>query len=207
MRVLKARFRDIQSFLEACNTDLPFGGMFCATTQPLEREEEVLVEVRFPGLPNKMLLRATVMDWRSALPRLGVRAGAMVAFVEEDEEKNNFLLEVARGKRTGAIKRKHARLPIEMPVRWRLSHATDPQQAQLRDISIGGAQLVTEHDLDVDSDLVLEIVVPGGAQPIQIAAKISNKTEGGYGVRFVYRDGGGSRRLREVMRRLIHQND
>jgi len=204
MHVLKARFRDTQAFVDAYNPELPHGGLFCATTRPLERDEEVLVEVNFPDLPNKMILRGTVLDWRAALPRLGVRAGAMVAFADDEAEKKDFLLEVAAGKRTGAVKRRHARLPVEMTIRWRPVTSPDLQQARLRDISIGGAQLVTDAALAVDDDVFVDLVAPGGAQPISIAAKVSNKTPGGYGISFIYRDGGGSRRLREVVRRLIN---
>lgn len=203
MHVLKVRFRNTEDFLEAYNPELPRGGLFCPTTQPLERDEEVLVEINFPNLPNKMMLRGIVINWRAALPRLGVRAGANVAFDEAEEDKKNFLLAVANGKRTDAIKRRHARLPIELAVAWRLPSSGDRYEARLRDISIGGAQLITEEKLTTEDDLVLELVVPGGARPIQIAAKISNETPGGYGVCFIYRDGGGSRRLREVVRRLI----
>lgn len=203
MRVLKARFRSTESFMNAYIPDLPQGGLFCPTTQPLERHEQVVVEIHFPDLPNKMMLRATVMDWRPALPRLGIRAGATLAFDREDEEKKNFLLASAAGKRTDAVKRRHTRLPIELVVRWRPASATEMSEANLRDISIGGAQLVTDDPLDVDDELMLELVAPGGAHPIPLAAKVSNKTPGSYGISFIYRDGGGSRRLREVVRRLI----
>lgn len=204
MHVIKARFRDTQAFLDAYNAELPRGGLFCPTTKPLERDEEVLVEVNFPNLPNKMMIRGIVLAWRAALPRLGVRAGAMVAFDAAEEDKKNFLLAVANGKRTGAVKRRHARLPIELPAMWRPPNSAEKKKARLRDISIGGAQLITDAALELENDLVLELIVPGGAKPIQIAAKVSNQTPGGYGVSFIYRDGGGSRRLREVVRRLIN---
>lgn len=204
MHVLKARFRNTESFLSAYNAELPRGGLFCATTQPLAADEEVVVEIKFPNLPNKMMLRGVVIEWHAALPRLGVRAGATVAFSAAEEEKTNFLLAVARGMRTGGVKRKHARLPIEVQAAWRLPNSSERHPGLLRDISIGGAQLVTEASLEADDDIVLELTVPGGAKPIQIAAKVSNGTPAGYGVSFLYRDGGGSRRLREIVRRLIN---
>jgi Tfp pilus assembly protein PilZ len=204
MHVIKARFRNTKAFLDAYNAELPRGGLFCPTTKPFERDEEVLVEINFPDLPNKMMLRGIVLAWRAALPRLGVRAGAMVAFDEAEEEKRDFLLAVANGKRTGAIKRRHARLPVEIAASWKPLLSTECRKARLRDISIGGAQLITDEPLQLDDDLLIEMKVPGGAQAIQIAAKVSNKTGAGYGVSFIYRDGGGSRRLREVVRRLIN---
>lgn len=203
MHVLKARFRSKKAFLDVYDADLPGGGFFCPTTRRLERDDEVLVQIHFPGLPNKTILRATVMDWRPALPRLGVRAGATLAFGESEEETRDFLLAVAAGERVDAVKRRHTRLPVGMDVRWRHSSSADFTAARLRDISIGGAQLVTEDVIEVDSSLILELIVPGGAQAIPLAAKVSNRGDGWYGITFVYRDGGGSRRLREVVRRLL----
>ncbi|PID38527.1 MAG: hypothetical protein CSA65_04825 [Proteobacteria bacterium] len=202
MRVLKARFRDADAFLEAYSDEPPQGSLFCPTTTPLEEGQEVVVEISFPELPNKTMLRGTVLSWRSALPRLRVRAGAEVAFDAVDDDKRLFLLEVAAGEHQDAVKRRHARVPVEVPCRWRLADVAESAEGTLRDISIGGAQLIIDEELELDSDVVVELTAPGGAQPISIAAKVSNAIDNAYGLRFIYRDGGGSRRLREVVRRL-----
>lgn len=203
MRVLKARYRDKQAFLEAYDEQLANGGLFCPTTTPLEEGDEVVVEIHFPQMPNKMMLRGRVVSWRPALPRLGIRAGAVVAFAEDESEKCSFILGVAAGRHKDATKRRHARIPIERPVRWRRANSTDFDTAALREISIGGAQLVTSEDLTNDEDVVIELTMPGGASPITIATKVTYRTPVGYGLRFMYRDGGGSRRLREMVRRLV----
>lgn len=202
MLILKTRFRSKRDFLEAYNEDLPHGGLFCPTTQALEENEQVVVELHFPGLPNKMLMRGRVVWWRSALPRLRIRAGAMVTFLEEERQKTAFLLEAAEGTKADAIKRRHPRIPVEMTVRWRTGDSPDSQESPLRDISIGGALLVTDHPLQPDEEIVLELITPGGASPIPIAGKVTHRTEAGVGIKFLYRDGGGSQRLREVIRRL-----
>ncbi|MCA9666002.1 MAG: PilZ domain-containing protein [Myxococcales bacterium] len=206
MRVLKARYRSKEEFLEAYDASVPGGALFCPTTTPLEDQEEVVVEVHFPELPNKMMLLGTVISWRAALPRLRVRAGATVAFAEAEESKRDFVLEVANGGRTDAVKRRHARLPVERPVRWRRANSNDFEDASLREISIGGAQLITEQPLEADDDVILELTMPGGAKPIELASKVAYDTPNGYGLRFIYRDGGGSRRLREMVRRLIRED-
>ncbi|MBW2733592.1 MAG: PilZ domain-containing protein [Deltaproteobacteria bacterium] len=202
MLVLKARFKSKKGFLEAYDDSHPQGAIFCPTTRTLEEGEAVAVEIYFPDLPNKMLLRGLVLAWRSALPRLRVRAGAMVAFEADEAEKREFILAIAAGERRDAIKRRHPRLPVEVPVHWRLVNSAELLHAVVRDISIGGAQLITEESLAVDDEVVMELMAPGGAQPFSIAGRITNMTEGGYGLRFIYREGGGSRRLREVVRRL-----
>jgi len=203
MLILKARFRNKSEFLEAYNEDLPAGGLFCPTTRMLEENDEVVVEVHFPGLPNKMMLRAQVVWWRSALPRLRIRAGAMVTFLTEENEKRDFILKLAEGQQSEAVKRRHPRIPVEMEVRWRNSETPTFQHGRLRDISIGGALLVTDDLLHEGEEVVIELTTRGGASPISIAGKVTYNTDVGVGVRFMYRDGGGSQRLREVVRRLI----
>jgi Tfp pilus assembly protein PilZ len=202
MLLLKARFKDKKAFLEAYSDELETGSIFCPTTTPLEPEDRVVVEINFPELPNKMLVRGTVISWRNALPRLRVRAGAVVAFDESEGETRDFLLEVAAGLHQGAVKRRHARVPVELDIKWRPADSPDLLIGRLNDISIGGAQLLTDETLEPEDDIVVELVAPGGATPISIASKVSNQTPSGYGIRFIYRDGGGSRRLREVVRRL-----
>ena len=51
--------------------------------------------------------------------------------------------------------------------------------------------------------MIIELTTPGGSAPISIAGKVTYRTEGeGSGIKFLYRDGGGSRRIREVIRRI-----
>jgi len=207
MLILKTRFRNKSEFLEAYNEDLPNGGLFCPTTRALQEDDPVVVELHFPGLPNKMMMRGQVVWWRSALPRLRVRAGAMVTFLEEEREKRDFILKLAEGGNSEAIKRRHPRIPVEMDVRWRTSESPSFKQGRLRDISIGGALLVTEDQLSPEDEVVIELTTPGGASPIPIAGKVTYNTEMGVGVRFQYRDGGGSQRLREVVRRLLSDEE
>jgi Tfp pilus assembly protein PilZ len=207
MRILKARFRDRREFLEAYNEDLPHGGLFCPTTSALDEDEPVVAEIHFPGLPNKMMVRGKVVWWRAALPRLRVRAGAMVAFSEPERDKRDYILEIASGQRTDGTKRRHARIPIEMAVRWRRVDEPSLRESQLREISVGGALLLTEEKLAQGDEVILELTTPGGAQPISITAKVTYAGAAGCGLRFIYRDGGGSQRLREVVRRLVSYAD
>ncbi|MCB9556804.1 MAG: PilZ domain-containing protein [Deltaproteobacteria bacterium] len=202
MKVLKTRFRTTDEFLEAYKSDLPAGGLFCPTTTSLDERDQVLVELNFPDLPNKMMLRGNVLWWRPALPRLRVRAGALVAFDEQEADKLAFIVGVAQGTRTG-VKRRHSRVPIEHPARYRCTQESEFRTTALREISIGGAQLVTEERLDIDDDVTVELTPPGGTHPITLTTKVTYRTPTGYGLRFVYRDGGGSRRLRELVRRLV----
>jgi Tfp pilus assembly protein PilZ len=202
MQILKARFRGRDDFMQAYQADRPEGALFVATTTPLETSEDVIVEVVCDGLPNKVLIRGTVVAWRPALPRLRVRAGATVAFAPEEEEKKRFILAALAGE-VRPPKRRHTRIPVAVPVRFRVPGAPDEQTGHLLEISAGGALLRTKvPSPPLGTEVVLEILPPGGAAPMPIAGRVAYHTPQGLGLKFVYRDGGGSRRIRELIRRI-----
>jgi Tfp pilus assembly protein PilZ len=203
MQILKARFHGRDDFLEAYQSDAPNGALFVATTTPLEAEENVIVELVCDGLPNKVLFRGTVLAWRPALPRLRVRAGATVAFAPEEEEKRRFILAALSGE-VQPPKRKHTRIPVAVPVRWRQPGTAEMQGGSLTEISVGGALLQTpsEKHLELGTEVVLELLPPGGAAPMGITGRVAYHATNGTGLKFIYRDGGGSRRIRELIRRI-----
>jgi Tfp pilus assembly protein PilZ len=202
MQILKARFRGRDDFLEAYRSDRPGGALFVPTTTPLETSEDVIVELVCDGLPNKVLIRGTVVSWRPALPRLRVRAGATVAFAPEEEEKRRFILAALAGE-VQAPKRRHTRIPVAVPVRYRIPGTADVISGSLTEISVGGALLRAEQPSPpLGTEVVLEILPPGGIAPMAIAGRVAYHTPQGTGLKFVYRDGGGSRRIRELIRRI-----
>jgi Tfp pilus assembly protein PilZ len=200
MQILKARFQGREDFLEAYQQDPP--GVFVATTTPLETDEAVIVELVCDGLPNKVLFRGTVLSWRPALPRLRVRAGATVAFAADEDEKRRFILAALAGE-LSPPKRRHTRIPVKVPVRYRLPGTAELLEGSLSEISIGGALLRTgTPPLALGTDVVLEILPPGGAAPMELAGRVAYHARGATGLKWVYRDGGGSRRIRELIRRI-----
>ncbi len=203
MLILTVRFRSNAEFEENYQEELPDGGLFCPTTSEVSANTEVVIELSVPALPNKVLIRGRVRSWRPALPRMRVRAGAIVEFLQEESEKHDFVVETVRGTRETPTKRKHGRLPVAIPVRYRTADSADMVDCQLREISAGGAMLATEKALPLDTDVILEIMPPGSVSPLSISGKATYHTSsGGTGLKFVYRDAGGSRRLRELVRRL-----
>jgi Tfp pilus assembly protein PilZ len=203
MQILKVRFRTNSEFSEAYQPDLPGGGLFCPTTTPMRVGAPVICELTVPALPNKVLIRGTVRAWRPALPRLRVRAGATIEFAKEEADKRDFIIETVKGERAPAPRRRHTRLPVELKVRWRRAERPDFQTGALSEISVGGALLAGEETLELGTEVILEVVPPGAVSPLHIAGTVTyHAPSGANGVKFAYRDGGGSRRLRELVRRL-----
>jgi Tfp pilus assembly protein PilZ len=203
MHILKVRCRTAAEFLEGFSRDLANGGFFCPTTVLLKPGDEVIVEMNVPGLPNKVLIRGTVKWWRPALPRLRVRAGALVEFDTEERDKRDFILGTLEGTRQPARRRRHTRIPVNIPVRYRPAKTAEFRTTELREISVGGAVIRTPEPLTVGSEIILEVTPPGGIAPMAIVGRVTHHNASDCsGLRFVYRDGGGARRIRELLRRL-----
>jgi Tfp pilus assembly protein PilZ len=204
MQILKVRFRTNSEFDANFQRDLRFGGLFCPTTGALETGEPVIIELSAPALPNKVLIRGVVRSWRPALPRLRVRAGAVIEFDPAETEKRDFIISTINGDGTSsAPRRKHTRLPVAVPVRYRTNDTADFIESTLGEISVGGAMLGTTTPLPIDTDVILEVTPPGAVKSIPISGKVTyHLPHGGTGLKFLYRDAGGSRRLRELVRRL-----
>ncbi len=205
MNILRVRCRNLGEFEEHYQLDMPTGGVFCPTTTELPPGTAVVVEMACDGLPNKVLIRGTVTSWRPALPRMRVRAGATVAFDADESAKRDFVLETLRGERSADLtrRRKHTRIPIGIPCRVRIATGLDLMEAVLREISVSGGLLMGPIQPAIGTDIVLEIAPPGSEAPFDLSGRVvyhagDNQT----GVRFIYREGGGSRRLRELVRRF-----
>ena len=75
--------------------------------------------------------------------------------------------------------------------------------AELREISVSGGLLTGPIQPPVGTDIVMELAPPGSEAPFDLSGRVvyhagPNQT----GVKFLYREGGGSRRLRELVRRF-----
>jgi Tfp pilus assembly protein PilZ len=203
LNILRVRCQSAEEFRKLYQPDQPNGGLFCPTTRKLVDGQPVVVELVCKALPNRVLIRGEVVSWRPALPRLRVRAGAVVRFAPEEAPKRDFVLETLGGKRTPTPKRKHTRIPMGLPVKMRIGTEPDPLPAELREISVSGALVACTSQPAMGTEVVLEVVPPGGLSPMGITGRVlyhagSDQT----GIKFMFREGGGSRRLRELVRRF-----
>src|SRR3954451_10734287 len=144
LNILRVRCQNAEEFRNLYQADQPNGGLFCPTTRQLADGTQVVVELVYKALPNRVLIRGEVVSWRPALPRLRVRAGAVVRFAPEEAPKRDFVLETLGGKRRPTPRRKHTRIPIGMPVKIRLGADPEGIPAELREISVSGALVACE---------------------------------------------------------------
>jgi Tfp pilus assembly protein PilZ len=203
LNILRVRCQSAEEFRSLYQADQANGGLFCPTTRQLSEGTAVVIELVCKALPNRVLIRGVVVSWRPALPRLRVRAGAVVQFAPEEAPKRDFVLETLGGKRTPTPRRKHTRIPIGLPVSIRIGAEPESVAAELREISVSGALVSCTVQPPLGTEVVLEVVPPGGVTPMGISGRVlyhagSDQT----GIKFLFREGGGSRRLRELVRRF-----
>jgi Tfp pilus assembly protein PilZ len=201
--ILRVRCRNLEEFEEHYLPDLPNGGMFCPTTTELGPGTAVVVELACDGLPNKVLIRGNVLSWRPALPRMRVRAGATVEFETDEIPKRDFVIQTMHGDRAPTRRRKHTRIPIGVPVMVREANQLEATEAELREISVSGGLLIGAVQPPVGTDIVMELSLPGSEAPFDLSGRVVyHAGPSQTGVKFLYREGGGSRRLRELVRRF-----
>jgi Tfp pilus assembly protein PilZ len=165
------------------------------------------VEVRFPGLSTKTVLRGRVAWRRRGRHRSKLRAGVAIEFFAEEARKREFLLRVARGDSVQLAKRRYRRVPAEIGVTWRKKDDPHVVQGVLDNIGLGGAYVRTIEEAKPGMDIILAFSPPGAARPVELEARVAWCVAGGpgsaaIGVQFKARDVGGVRRLKEVVRRV-----
>ncbi len=206
MRILVARFKSGEQFLEHYLSDFDHGGLFYPSRTPLPEGESVIVDVRMPALRDYVLLRGSISWHRRGKRADKVRAGLGIAFAEADRSKRDYLRSVAGGRSDTSAQRRHRRLPTEFEVNWRIPNDTESRPSVADDISPGGMFIRTRELPPMGASILLQLVHPGAttAQTIEGRVAWQNASPGaeGVGVEFRCRDIGGMRRLRELVKRL-----
>ncbi|MEK6607224.1 MAG: PilZ domain-containing protein [Myxococcota bacterium] len=208
MRLIRVRYRSGQNFLEHYENTFVYGGVFYPTREALQVGTPVAIEIRFPGLTNRVLIRGSV-EWRRAgRHSLGLRAGLGIAFAGADVARRDFLLRVARGEVPQAVvvHRRFRRFPVNTPAHWRDKAATSARAGTIADIGPGGAFVSDGTSLpSPGSDVVLTITPPGASLPLDVEGRVAwVRAANGFALEFKTRDVGGLRRIKEVVRRLTH---
>lgn len=206
MRKIRAHYPSGESFGEALTAAGEPNALTVYTTDSFIGGEEVLLEVYFPDLPGKMMVRAIGQDWHPARPRLRIRAGGVLRCTGTEWKKLEFLKGVGGGDRSMTARRKHVRLPVMVEVRWRQDGDREFAMGALSEISEAGGLLLTATPPKKGDQVIVEVMPPGSERPLEVLADVRNDDNpDGVGLQFQARDMGGVHRLREVIRRLVEQ--
>jgi uncharacterized protein (TIGR02266 family) len=206
MRILRARYQSGEDFLRHYQPSLTGGGVFYPTREAIALGEPLIVEVRFPGLSNKQMIRGFIAWRRAGKHRTKLRAGLGIEFHAAESKRRDFLIAVAKGEIVDMITRRHRRLPVQLTASWRVVFDRETHHSHVEDIGPGGAFLRTTQFFPPGTEIVLDVTPPGSLRPLEIAGRVAwtRHTDGeeGIGIEFKSRDAGGTRRLKELVRRL-----
>jgi Tfp pilus assembly protein PilZ len=195
MRLVTLAFATKEEFLAAYHP-ADGGSLSTRTRTDATIGEEVLIEISFPGLPNRALVRAQVMG-------IAFEHGLRFAFSAADETTRDFLLAVARGEATveTTTHRDHARFPASLKAAWKVAGGA-ATSTSLEDVSAGGCFVRAETAPAVATEVELTITAPGG-DPLSAMGTVAWIRQGkdpGFGVEFHDLTGETGRKLRALLR-------
>jgi Tfp pilus assembly protein PilZ len=199
MRLLTIAYVSSAEFLSHYSDSHDTGALFFRTRTDLEKGEEVLMEVSYPGLPNRALVRGRVAGSKPG-------KGLWLAFDKADVSTRDFLLQLARGEIavTKQHLRSHNRFPTDLPVEVEVEQ-NGTQETRAADLSARGAFIQSAEPPAVGTAVRL-VIGSGEGDDSNFSidgevAWIGGEDEAqGYGVKFS-KGGDDGRRLRALLRR------
>ena len=115
MTLIKTRYRSSEAFLDAYQQQFLHGGWFVPTRRVYTLGSEVVLDVRFPELRSRILLRGYVA-WRRPARHVQdgnrqtrLRAGIGVELHPSERRARDYLLAIARGDVIDLTQRRHRR--------------------------------------------------------------------------------------------------
>ena len=205
MTILKAHFPSGADFLARYLPELGEGGIFFP---PAARSRSGSTSW-WPFVSDAAAarrIRGQVAWRRPGKHSTKIKAGIGIQFLGSDAQARDYLLGVARGDSAEMVARRHQRLPVELPVLWQVPGALQDNAGILRDIGRGGAFIRTEDPIPSERDIVLKVSPPGAEVAMPLSARVAWRGhpngEHGFGVEWKARDAGGTRRIKELVRRI-----
>ena len=90
MRLVTVAFSSAEDFLKHYSDAYPNGALFCRTRAPVSLREAVLLEISFPGLPNRALIRGLAVSVKHG-------TGAWIRWSRFDRRTGEFVCRCAKG--------------------------------------------------------------------------------------------------------------
>jgi Tfp pilus assembly protein PilZ len=194
MRLITVAFPSAAAFLAAYDEN----SIFARTRTDGGPGEVVLVEISFPGLPNRPLVRATVSDRRRD------EDGLCLTFSDDDSSTRDFLLGLARGELRveSTVQRDHKRFPAALPVEYQVADSAEVRYSLLDDLGAGGCFVRAVSTPALGARVGVRIRAPDGGElrVDGVVAWIRPQPPSGFGVDFERSPGDALRRVRMLLR-------
>ena len=206
MAPVELALRSRQEFLAGYDATLSHGGVFCPTRRKAVKGATATVKVNLGRRQPPLLIAGRVVWRRPGRHLQKIRAGICVEFLPGEKAKIDYLLDLAKAGDTVRSRRRHERLPVEVPVNWHLPGAAAPARGVLRDIGRGGAFVKSTRPRPTTPRWCSSCPRraprwPWSSPPAWPGPPAWARKQG-FGVEWRARDAGGGKRIRELVRRL-----
>lgn len=207
MRILFATFDSPDDFLQRLEVGegSKVAILHVKTKARYEDGEQIILEIGYPGLPNRILTRTTAISSKKSSRKVGEEEQAF-EFADGEEHKRDFLIAVASGRATASWKRRHRRFPMRMPARFVVEGEDVPLRgdAETEDMGSGGLSLKTSRTLP-DGAKVTIVLEPGdGSEELEFTGRVvwnrNDDSVTGVGIQFESFGGEQMKRLRRMIR-------
>jgi hypothetical protein len=194
--ILAAAFSSSQGFLDAYSPLGKAGELAVVTRARPASGREVVLEVSWPGLPNRVYLRARVYRRR---------LGLLAKLHPDDATARDFLVQMAAGDEVAWFRRRHRRYCVRLIVVWRGFGSTDSLGGTVEDLSAGGMLISSPYAAPpLGEKMALRVRADAAGQDLIITGVVRHRRartiDEAFGVEFEYRSSGEQRRLRQLLR-------
>lgn len=164
--------------------------------------ERVRTEISFGALVDEVELEGKVVDVRAR--EHGLAPIVVIAIDGRHAAQVSYVQGVVRGERRASA-RAHRRIPVDVMVHWRCGELL--QSTRARDLSRGGAFILSHLQPHVGSSVIVELDGTATTPILRVAAVVSwiqrHGPDVGFGVRFLVRSRGEAERLQQLVR--VHE--
>lgn len=194
-----AAFSTGSRFLRAVTRDAFGMGVAIPTRANLPVDSEVVLEIMWPELPNRVYVHGRVGERRDD--------GCLIIGTDAAESnKMRFLINAAGGAGMEIHPRKKRRYCVRLPVQWRPFGSRRMRPGVVEDLSVGGMLIVTPVDtVEPGERLVVRLVADTAGHELVVTGVVRHVTERAsgrraIGVMFELRASGELRELRRLLR-------
>lgn len=201
--LLVAPFRSGDEFMQALSIDANMElRVVLPTRAELHPGEDVVLEIMWVGLPNRVYVRAMTLG-RTQDDNLVLRV------YPHEHPKLSFLSKVATDENAiaHAAIRKHPRYCVRLPLEWRaFGGSREMLEGTAEDISAGGVHLVSAvRPVNVDTSVVLRLYADSAGQDLVLTGAVRHvhvrgRSEMAIGVEFETASTGELKELRRLLR-------
>jgi Tfp pilus assembly protein PilZ len=203
VNILYVPFQSAEEFLSRIDLDddATRGFILVPTKARYETGETVVLEIHFPGLPNRILARA---NFRKAKAQ-----SAVFEFQAGEEHKRDFLVAVASGKALASWQRKNRRFPLRLPARFVIEGEEQGAQplrgdAETEDVNSRGVFLKTARSLPEGARVTIILDPCDGSAEMEFTGRVvysrRDNPSDGIGVQFDKLNSDDTKRLRRMIR-------